>query len=93
VAAGAGGIVGALTHAGVSREEAEVYAESIRRGGTLVSARVADHTAATARAALDTIPYVDIGVRRDAYRRSGWTHFDADAPPLSAVEIAHQRAG
>src|SRR5436189_2519927 len=43
-AAGAatGGIIGALTEAGVSEEDAHSYAEGIRRGGTLVSARVAD---------------------------------------------------
>ncbi len=43
-AAGAatGGIVGALTEAGVSEQDAHSYAEGVRRGGTLVSARVAD---------------------------------------------------
>ena len=43
-AAGAatGGLVGALVGAGVSHGEAEVYSESVRRGGTLVSVRVAD---------------------------------------------------
>jgi hypothetical protein len=92
VVAGAGGIVGALTHAGVSREEAEVHAEGVRRGGTLISAKVAGDKEAAARAALDTIPYVDIGARRDAYRRSGWTRFDDQAPPLSAEQIAHERA-
>jgi hypothetical protein len=41
-AAGAatGGIVGALTEAGVSKDDASLYAEGVRRGGTLVSARV-----------------------------------------------------
>src|SRR3954465_12170480 len=41
-AAGAatGGIVGALTEAGVSKDDASRYAEGVRRGGTLVSARV-----------------------------------------------------
>src|SRR6201988_4752355 len=41
-AAGAatGGIIGALTEAGVSEEDAHTYAEGVRRGGTLVSARV-----------------------------------------------------
>ena len=38
--AATGGIVGALTQAGVSEEEAPLYAEGVRRGGTLVSARV-----------------------------------------------------
>jgi hypothetical protein len=43
-AAGAatGGIVGALTEAGVSKEDAPLYAEGVRRGGTLVSARAPD---------------------------------------------------
>src|SRR3979490_2497619 len=43
-AAGAatGGIVGALAQAGVSEEDAHSYAEGVRRGGTLVSARVAE---------------------------------------------------
>lgn len=43
-AAGAatGGVIGALTQAGVSKEDAEFYAEGVRRGGTLVSARVAE---------------------------------------------------
>src|SRR5215510_4968389 len=37
VAGGAvGGIIGALTQAGVPKQEAELYAEGIRRGGTLV---------------------------------------------------------
>ena len=34
--------VGALTQAGVSEEDAHSYVEGVRRGGTLVSARVAD---------------------------------------------------
>src|SRR6478735_5756441 len=43
-AAGAatGGVVGALTEAGVSEEDAPLYAEGVRRGGTLVTARVAE---------------------------------------------------
>src|SRR6188474_1946401 len=41
-----GGIIGALTQAGVSEEDAHVYAEGVRRGGAVVSARVADNDAA-----------------------------------------------
>ena len=50
-AAGAatGGIVGALVDAGVNREHADVYSESIRRGGTMVTARVRDEEAAARR--------------------------------------------
>jgi hypothetical protein len=51
VGAATGGVVGALTQAGVSEEDAHVYAEGVRRGGTLVSARVAD----VGRAHLDAV--------------------------------------
>ena len=38
----AGGFVGSLTNAGVSPEHAEIYAEGVRRGGSIVTARVDD---------------------------------------------------
>ena len=45
----AGGIVGALTEAGVPEADAHVYAEGVRRGGSLVTARVGDELATDAR--------------------------------------------
>ena len=48
-AAGAatGGVLGALTQAAISDDDAHVYAEGLRRGGgAVVSARVADQDAA-----------------------------------------------
>ena len=36
-----GGIIGALTQSGISEDEANAYAEGVRRGGALVVARVA----------------------------------------------------
>src|SRR3981189_196390 len=38
----AGSVVGALTQAGVSKEDADIYAEGLRRGGAAVSAPVPD---------------------------------------------------
>jgi uncharacterized membrane protein len=54
-AAGAatGGVIGALTQAGVSDEEAHVYAEGLRRGGAVVSAKVSDADAGRLQAILD----------------------------------------
>ena len=51
-AAGAatGGILGALTQAGISNDDAQVYAEGLRRGGAVVSARVNDADAARLQA-------------------------------------------
>jgi len=76
----AGGIIGALTDAGVPEDEASVYAESIRRGGTLVTARVDDAVAPTAARILDESKRVDWNTRRDEYTRSGWTGFDETLP-------------
>ena len=45
----AGGIVGALSQAGFSPEDADVYAESIRRGGALVSVKVEEADARACR--------------------------------------------
>src|SRR5690348_7889082 len=49
--AASGGIIGALTQAGVSDEDASRYAEGVRRGGTLVTAKVPDND----RARLDAL--------------------------------------
>jgi hypothetical protein len=88
----AGGLVGALTNAGVSKEEADVYAEGVRRGGTLVSAKVDGAKLASAEQALNAIPNVDIASRGAAYRQSGWTSFDADAAPYTDDEVVVERA-
>jgi hypothetical protein len=52
VGGAAGGLVGSLTGAGVPEHEAHFYAEGVRRGGTLVTARVDDARGSTARGIL-----------------------------------------
>ena len=49
VGGAAGGLVGSLKSAGVPEQDANIYAEGVRRGGTLVTARVADAQAPSAR--------------------------------------------
>ena len=48
----AGGLVGSLTSAGVNPEHAEIYAEGVRRGGSIVTARVDDTLAPRAESLL-----------------------------------------
>jgi hypothetical protein len=91
VGGAAGGIIGALTNAGVSEEEAHVYAEGVRRGGTLVSAKVEDDRLAEAQSVLNATPYVDIAARGAAYRESGWARFDETARPYTDDEIEQER--
>jgi hypothetical protein len=87
-----GGIVGAMTSEGVPETEANVYAEGVRRGGTLVSARVDDNRAAEARAILNANRAVDLTARERSYRESGWSRFDPDAPSYTAEEVARERS-
>ena len=91
-AAGAatGGIVGALTEAGVSKEDASRYAEGVRRGGTLVTARVPDQDRARLDALLNERA-VNLQERSAAWQKSGWNDFDAASPPLSPEDIGRER--
>lgn len=90
--AATGGLVGALKNAGHSEEDADVYSEGVRRGGTLVSAKVPDSDVAQAEAVLDRNRSVDATTRGAAYRQAGWTRFDADAPAYTSDEIDRERA-
>jgi len=86
----AGGIIGALTQMGVSRDEAEVYVEGVRRGGTLLSARVPLEDRGRYEAILNKSS-VDITDRAETYRNSGWSGFDPEAPAYTAEEIRRER--
>ena len=86
-----GGLVGALTQAGVSEEDAHVYAEGVRRGGTLVTARVPDADRRRYEAILDRSA-VNIRERARLYEEGGWNRFDPDAPPYTADQVRRERA-
>jgi hypothetical protein len=92
VGGAAGGLVGSLTGAGVPERDAQFYAEGVRRGGTLVTARVDDTHAPTAREILQRYKSVDPVVRGAAYGESGWTSFDENAPAYTADQVAAERA-
>ena len=62
--------MGALTEAGVSKEDAPLYAEGVRREGTLFSARVAEAD----RTRLDTLlnqSSVNLRDRSAAWQKTG----------------------
>jgi hypothetical protein len=91
VGGAAGGIVGALTESGVPEKDAHVYAEGVRRGGTMVTARVSDELAGEAERILGQANSVDLEERRSAYEADGWTRFDADADPYGDIEAERDR--
>lgn len=85
------GLIGALTEFGVPESDAHVYAEGVRRGGTLVTARVEDGRFAEAESILKQTNWVDPSTRRQSYEQQGWTGFDPTLDPYAADEIAEER--
>src|SRR3954452_9483234 len=86
----AGGIIGALTQAGVSEDEANVYAEGVRRGGTLVTARGPDGERSRFEAILDRSA-VNIRERASLYQQGGWSGFAPNAPAYTDEQIRRER--
>ncbi len=87
-----GGIIGALSQqAGLSKEDAEVYSEGLRRGGAVVSAKVADADASRLQAVMDRSA-VAIADRGMAYRKTGWTNYSPTAQPYTADEVRKERS-
>ena len=70
-----GGILGALTHEGVDRKDAEVYAESIKRGGAVVVVRKHGDRKREIEQALSDYS-TDATARGDYYRSGGWAGHD-----------------
>ena len=83
--AASGGLIGSLTGAGLDREEADVYGEGVKRGGSLVSVRVDEARASDVEAVLARRNPVDWRQRRTTYGPE-WKGFDetiigrSDAP-------------
>ena len=79
-----------LAEAGVAVNEAEVYAESIRRGGSLVSARI-DADKRENLVAILQPSSVDIEARRSELASSGWRGFDPTAPYPTSDDVRAYR--
>ena len=87
-----GGLLGALKDAGHSDDDAQVYAEGVRRGGSLVSVRTDDMRTAEIERILARHAGVDATDRAEVYRQDGWTGYRDDAPAYSADDIARERS-
>ena len=92
VGAATGGLIAALTNAGISEAHANVYAEGVRRDGTLVTARVEEADAELVEAIMQRHHPVDPGDRGNAYKQTDWTAFDEGAAPYTPEEMAIDRA-
>jgi len=85
--AATGGLVGSFTNAGIDADEANYHAETVRRGGTVVSVKAADEQAAAVEAIMDGAMPIDRDTRAAQYREEGWTRFDEKAEPFKSTVI------
>ena len=86
-----GGLIGALTDAGVSEEDAHVYSEGVRRGSSLVTVTTDEARASKADSILNSHKPVDVRQRREAYVARGWSQYDPQAKGYTAEEIRQER--
>ena len=91
IGAAAGGIIGALTHLGVPKDQAEYYAEGVRRGGTLVTVSASDSDAQKAVDIMNGAGAVDIDSRGANYRTGGYAGYTEAAPAYTEDEIVRER--
>jgi hypothetical protein len=91
VGAVAGGLIGGLTDLGVSKTDAEYYAESVRRGGALVTVRADDSRAERAAEIMREHGAIDIERRAEQWRERGWTGFNEQSPPYTSADVDRDR--
>lgn len=92
----AGGALGALADAlmdvGVPEEEARFYAESVRRGGTLVAVQAAQNDKPDIQRILNRHRPVNIHERVGGWQEEGWTGYNPAASPYTQDQIEQERA-
>jgi len=104
IAALAGGAVGALAGAptgglvaglikthNVDPEDAQLYAEGVRRGDNLLTVQVDDGNVARTRDILNKYNPTDVHGESSSWRKSGWSKFDESASPYTSSDVSNYR--
>lgn len=86
-----GGLVDVLTGHGVTKEDATVYVEGVRRGGALVMARIPAAMAQQAEAIMERRNAIEASTLRDYYDRNNWEGFDETAAPVTEADVKAER--
>ena len=81
--AATGGIVSVMTDNGVDQRDAETYAEAVRRGAILISARTEESTELRVLAIMDRNSPSDLTARRAWWESDGWSIHDPAAQPYT----------
>lgn len=77
IGATTGGLISGLTRLGLNEQDADTYAEGIRRGGTLISVQAADETADRAIGIMKNHGAIEINKRAAEWSQEGWSGFDS----------------
>jgi hypothetical protein len=83
-----GGAVGMLTEHGISHADSHLYAEGLKRGGTLVTVVAEEAQFDAIRQMFKTHGAVDIEKRGATWTAEGWVSFDHEADHPSVEELA-----
>lgn len=82
----------ALVDGGVPRDDAELYAEGVRRGSTLVFLTCEDVRADEVADIMGQFNLTDIKPKEAEWRQMGWTGYDRFAPGIGSQDkAAHER--
>jgi hypothetical protein len=87
----AGGLIGALIDESVPDYRAGYYVEGVRRGGTLVAVKAADHEVNLVENIMLVHRAVEIDERGAFYRERGYKGYDPDALPYTRDELVRER--
>jgi uncharacterized membrane protein len=92
VGAATGGLLGTLIDLGFPREDAEFYAEGVKRGGILVSVQTSPEEAEEISEILRGAGAVDRETRRQTWQDAGWTSFDESGEPYNVESETDEEA-
>lgn len=93
IGAAAGGIVGALVDLGLPEEQAQYYAEGVRRGGTLVTVQASDEMTPQVVDIMNRFDPIDIERRAEYWRNEGWEGYEPEAGAYEPELIETEREG
>ena len=86
-----GSLPSKLEGMGVPDDHAHLYAEGVRRGGTLITASAEDDEVDPSAKIMRRNHVVDITKRSEVYRGEGYETFDATATPYTEAEAVSHR--
>jgi hypothetical protein len=83
-----GGAIGMLTEHGISHADSHLYAEGLKRGGTLVTVAADEGQLDAIRQIFKAHGAIDIEKRGATWTAEGWVSFDHEADHPSVEELA-----